>query len=58
MVDYPVKPGMIDNWADIEDLWEYVLSSQLGVSEGDHPVVLTEVAHNPTKNREKVAEVR
>ena len=57
MLDYPMKPGMIDSWTDVEDLWEYMLYSALGVSEGDHPVVLTEIAHNPVKNREKVAEV-
>ena len=56
--EYPMKAGLIENWSDIEDIWEYMLYSELGIEEGSNPILVTEVANTPRKNREKMAEVR
>ena len=53
-----MSAGLIDNWTDIEDLWEYLLYDNLGIEEGSHPVLVTEVADNHPKNRAKIGEVR
>lgn len=53
-----MKAGLIENWSDIEDIWEYMLYSELGIEEGSNPILVTEVANTPRKNREKMAEVR
>ena len=53
-----MNSGFLDNWSDVEDIWEYMLYNELGIEEGNHPVLVTEVANAPKKNREKMAEVR
>ena len=52
-----MSAGLIDNWMDVEDLWEYLLYENLGIEEGSHPILVTEVAENHKKNREKIGEV-
>ena len=49
--------GFLENWADVEDIWEYMLYSELGIEEGNHPVLVTEVANTSRRDREKMAEV-
>jgi len=56
--EYPMSSGFFENWSDVEDIWEYMLYEELGIEEGNHPVLVTEVANTPKKNREKMAEVR
>ncbi len=56
--EYPMKAGLIENWSDVEDVWEYMLYDELGIEEGNHPILITEIANTPKKNREKIAEVR
>ena len=53
-----MSSGFFENWSDVEDIWEYMLYEELGIEEGNHPVLVTEVANTPKKNREKMAEVR
>ena len=38
-------------------LWRYIYSDVLKAEHTDHPVLLTENAHNPRKNRERLAKV-
>ena len=58
LLEYPMKAGLIESWSDVEDIWEYMLYNELGIEEGNHPILITEVANTPKKNREKIAEVR
>lgn len=52
----PIKNGVIQNWDDMELLWDYTFK-QLGVKDpADHKIVQTEAALNPPKNREKMVE--
>uniref|UniRef100_F6SBD4 Actin related protein 1B n=1 Tax=Ornithorhynchus anatinus TaxID=9258 RepID=F6SBD4_ORNAN len=55
---YPMEHGVVRDWNDMERVWQYVYSKdQLQTFSEEHPVLLTEAPLNPSKNREKAAEV-
>lgn len=56
-LEYPMSGGFLENWSDVEDIWEYMLYEELGIEEGNHPVLVTEVANTPKRKREKMAEI-
>merc|ERR1740121_2420467 len=53
----PLENGIIENFEQMELLWEYTFFEQLRVDPGKHPVLLTEPPYNPKPNREKVVEI-
>ncbi|XP_045562809.1 beta-centractin isoform X1 [Salmo salar] len=57
-VRYPMEHGIVKDWNDMERIWQYVYSKeQLQTFSEEHPVLLTEAPLNPSKNRERAAEV-
>jgi centractin len=55
---YPMEHGIVTNWTDMQQIWEYIYSqNQLNCKSADHPVLLSEAPLNPTKNREKAMEI-
>uniref|UniRef100_A0A5F4W470 Actin related protein 1B n=2 Tax=Euarchontoglires TaxID=314146 RepID=A0A5F4W470_CALJA len=57
-IRYPMEHGVVRDWNDMERIWQYVYSKdQLQTFSEEHPVLLTEAPLNPSKNREKAAEV-
>eukprot|EP00300_Choanocystis_sp_HF-7_P036384 c5222_g1_i1.p1 GENE.c5222_g1_i1~~c5222_g1_i1.p1 ORF type:complete len:411 (-),score=84.54 c5222_g1_i1:147-1304(-) len=55
---YPLEHGIVENWDDMEKIWEHIFYEGLPDLETDsHPVLLTEAPLNPLKNREKMAEI-
>ena len=57
---YPMKEGIIKNDGDMEILWDYVLDKKLGLVKGElknTKLMMTEVPKNPTKNKEKMAQI-
>jgi len=54
---YPVSHGIVEDWNDMERIWTHLYTKELNISPEDHPVLLTEAALNPRKNREKAAEI-
>jgi actin-related protein 2 len=57
-LSYPLKEGIVNNWEDMEKVWDYAFSKKLGIDNlGERNILLTEAACNPTKNRQKMAEV-
>ena len=58
LLNYPMKHGIVENWSDMEKIWQHIYSSDnLNVSSEDHAVLLTEAALNPLSNRVKAAEI-
>lgn len=56
-VNYPIRHGLIDNWDNMERLWQRCMFEYLRCDPEDHYVVLTEPPLNPPENREYTAEI-
>lgn len=56
-VNYPIRHGLIDNWDNMERMWQRCLFEYLRCDPEDHYVVLTEPPLNPPENREYTAEI-
>ncbi|XP_078280140.1 uncharacterized protein LOC144607286 [Rhinoraja longicauda] len=54
---YPIQHGLITHWTEMEVLWEHTFENELRLDVQNHPVVMTEPANNPQKNREKTTEI-
>jgi len=55
-IKYPINHGIVNEWLDMENIWNYTYS-ELRCQAEEHPVLLTEAPLNPKKNREKAAEI-
>jgi len=56
-VFYPLENGIIENFNDMELLWEYTFMDVLKVNPADHPVLLTEPPYNPKVSRERMVQI-
>ncbi|XP_032902993.1 actin-like [Amblyraja radiata] len=54
---YPIQNGLITHWTEMEVLWGHTFENELRLDVENHPVVMTEPANNPQKNREKTTEI-
>lgn len=58
-VNYPMENGIVRNWDDMKHLWDYTFGPEkLNIDSRNCKILLTEPPMNPTKNREKIIEVR
>lgn len=44
---YPIEHGIINDWDDMERIWEHTFFGELRVDPEDHPILLTEPPLNP-----------
>lgn len=56
-ISHPMENGIIQNWDDMELLWQHTFDDCLGVKPDEHKILLTEPPLNPKKNREKMLEI-
>jgi actin-related protein 3 len=56
-VDYPIRHGLIENWDDMERLWQRCFFDYLRCEPEEHYVTLTEPPLNTPENREYTAEI-
>jgi len=56
-VFYPLENGIIENFNDMELLWEYTFCDVLKVNPAEHPVLLTEPPYNPKVSRERMVQI-
>ncbi|KAJ5076509.1 actin-7-related [Anaeramoeba ignava] len=56
-ISYPMEKGIIKNWEEMEEIWEYIIYDALSVVPEDHPILFNEPPFNPERNREKMAEI-
>lgn len=56
-INYPIRHGIIDNWDNMERLWQRCMFEYLRCEPEEHYVMLTEPPLNPPENREATAEI-
>jgi len=56
-INYPIKSGIIDNWDNMEKLWQRCIFKYLKCEPEEHYMLLTEPPLNTPENREYTAEV-
>ena len=55
---YPVENGIVNNWDDMEELWNYTFYDKMNLNPKESKILLTEPPRNPKNNRRKIVEVR
>jgi len=56
-LSYPMQHGVVENWNDMTQLWQHAYRDVLNAKTEEHPVLLTEPALNPIKNRVRTAQI-
>ncbi|TIB33418.1 hypothetical protein E3P86_02982 [Wallemia ichthyophaga] len=56
-VTSPLEHGVIKNWPDMKNLWDYTIFDKMRIDPSGRKVLLTEPPMNPLANREKMCEV-
>jgi len=56
-INYPVRKGQVDNWTQMEQVWQHSIFKYLRAEPEDHYFCITEPPLNPPENREFAAEV-
>eukprot|EP01100_Stratorugosa_tubuloviscum_P010752 TRINITY_DN4656_c0_g1_i2.p1 TRINITY_DN4656_c0_g1~~TRINITY_DN4656_c0_g1_i2.p1 ORF type:complete len:374 (-),score=163.43 TRINITY_DN4656_c0_g1_i2:186-1307(-) len=56
-LNYPIEHGIVNNWDDLEKIWNYTFENKLKVEVKDYSVLLTENSLNGKQNREKMAQL-
>jgi len=55
-ITYPIDNGKINNWEDMNKLWDHAFYDQLKVDPTSTKILLTEAPMNPRENREKMTQ--
>ena len=53
----PIKHGIVENWDQMEKLWQQSIYKYLRAEPEEHAFILTESPFNPPENREYTAEI-
>lgn len=56
-LNYPISHGLIENWNNMERLWQRCIFKHMRCEPEEHYFLLTEPPMNPPENREYTAEV-
>lgn len=56
-INYPIRHGIVDNWDNMERMWQRCMFEYLRCEPEEHYVLLTEPPLNPPENREYTAEI-
>lgn len=56
-ISYPVEHGVVNDWAEMEQIWKYTFFEQLRINPEEHAVLVTEAPMQAKKNRERMVEV-
>lgn len=56
-LNYPISHGVVNNWDDMQKIWEHTYQGLSVDDSRQHPVLLTEAPRNPRNNRGKTAEI-
>jgi len=56
-VSYPLEHGIVQDWDDMEKIWQHTFFNGLRAEPQEHAVMLTEAAMNPKANRERMTQI-
>ncbi|MHA1338446.1 MAG: hypothetical protein ACTSRZ_01810 [Promethearchaeota archaeon] len=56
-VIFPIEKGIINDWEGMEEIWRFIFYEELKAEPSEHRVLITEPPLNPSKNRERMAEI-
>ena len=56
-INNPIENGFVNNWDDMEKIWEYIFSNELKIEQSEYNILLTETPINPKENREKMTQI-
>ena len=56
-ISQPLEHGIIKNWEDMMELWNYTFFDKLKTDTRGRKILLTEPPMNPVKNRERMAQI-
>jgi len=57
ILKYPIEHGIVEDWEDMEKIWDHTFTNELRVVPSEHNVMLTEAPMNPKLNREKMTQI-
>ena len=56
-LSYPIQHGIVQDWEDLERLWDHTFKDVLRIDPQDHPLLITEPPMMPTSQREEMVEM-
>eukprot|EP00850_Spirogloea_muscicola_P011252 SM000069S20689 [mRNA] locus=s69:185200:189128:+ [translate_table: standard] len=56
-VSYPVANGVVQNWEDMELVWEHAFHYHLKIDASESKILLTDPLLNPRPNRERIIQI-
>ena len=56
-LNYPIEKGFVENWDDMEKIWDHIFTYELRVAPEEHNIMITETPNNYKENREKIAQI-
>ena len=56
-LSYPIQNGVIRDWNDMIQLWQYLYDDVLQIERREHPVLMTEAPKNPISNRIRITQI-
>lgn len=53
----PIQRGIVENWDDMEKIWEHIFKNELKIDPDEYNIIITEVIMNPKENKEKITQI-
>ena len=57
ILKYPIEHGIVEDWEDMEKIWDHTFTNELRVNAEEQNCMLTEAPMNPKANREKMTSI-